>query len=146
MSMRYDKTEHGFMVHAVFDSPSDGDWQKLLDYLLAHKDKLRGTMVFVHGDGGLTAKQRSELAEVIKVMRPGFRSAVLTNSRVTRGILTALNWLTKKQDDSSAFPLSGIGFDEAVVFLSMGAPEKQAARALAEKLGAFSKAGRAVAG
>jgi len=144
MLMRYDKTEHGFMVHVVFDSPSDGDWQKLLDYLLAHKDKLKGTMVFVHGDGGLTAKQRSGLAEVIKVMRPGFRSAVLTSSRVTRGILTALNWLTKKQDDSSAFPLDG--FDDAAVFLSMGIPEKQAARALAEKLGAFPKPGRAAIG
>lgn len=144
MSMRYDKTEHGFMVHAVFDSPSDGDWQKLLDYLLAHKDKLKGSMVFVHGDGGLTAKQRSGLAEVIKVMRPGFRSAVMTNSRVTRGVLTALNWLTKKQDDSSAFPLSG--FDEAAAFLNMGIPEKQAARALAEKLGVLSKPGRSAAG
>ena len=142
--MRYDKTEHGFMVHVVPDSPSDADWRKLLDYLLAHKDKLKGTMVFVHGDGALTAKQRSGLAEVIKVMRPGFRSAVLTSSRVTRGILTALNWLTKKQDDSCAFPLNG--FDDAAVFLGMGVPEKQAARALADKLGALPKPGRAAAG
>jgi hypothetical protein len=141
MSMRYDKTDHGFMVQAVFSSPSDDDWRKLLDYLLAHKDKLKGSMVFVHGDGGLTAKQRSELAEVIKVMRPGFRSAVMTSSRVTRGVLTALNWLTKKHDDSSAF--APTDFDGAAAFLGMGIPEKHAARALAEKLGAFPKAGRA---
>lgn len=138
--MRYDKTEHGFLVHAVFDAPDDNEWRKLLDYLTAHKDSIRGTIVVVHGDGGLTAKQRSGLAEVIKAMRPGFRSAVMTESRVTRGVLTALNWLTKKQDDSRAFSLAD--FEGAAAFLGMGIPEKQAARALADKLGAFARPGR----
>jgi hypothetical protein len=128
------------MIHAVFDSPDDNEWRKLLDYLTAHRDTLKGTIVVVHGDNGLTAKQRSGLAEVIKGMRPGFRSAVMTESRVTRGVLTALNWLTKKQDDSGAFALSD--FDGAAAFLGMNDAERRSARVLADKLGAFAKQGR----
>jgi hypothetical protein len=144
MSMRYDKTDHGFMVQAAFDEPSDDDWRKLLEYMRSNKDAIKAAIVFVHGDNGLTAKQRSELAEVIKAMRRGFRTAVMTNSRVTRGVLTALNWLTKKQDDSRAFPLDG--FDEAMGFLGATAEESRAVRELAKKIGAFAKPGRAANG
>jgi hypothetical protein len=144
MSMRYEKTEHGFIVQTAFAAPSDDEWRKLLDFMRANKDTVRAAVVFVHGDNALTAKQRSELADVIKLMRPGFRTAVLTESRVTRGVLTALNWLTKKQDDSRAFPLDG--FDDAMAFLRANADESRAARELAKKLGAFTKPGRAANG
>jgi hypothetical protein len=144
MSMRYDKTDHGFMVHAAFEAPSDDEWRKFLEYMRGNKDVLKATIVFVHGDNGLTATQRSELADVIKVMRRGFRTAVMTDSRVTRGVLTALNWLTKKQDDSRAFSLNG--FDEAMVFLGATADESRVTRDLAKKIGAFTKPGRAANG
>lgn len=144
MSMRYEKTDHGFIVQTAFAAPSDEEWRKLLDFMRSNKDSVRGAIVFVHGDNGLTAKQRSELADVIKLMRPGFRTAVLTESRVTRGVLTALNWLTKKQDDSRAFSLDA--FDDAMTFLGAKPDESRAARELAKKIGAFTKPGRAVNG
>jgi hypothetical protein len=144
MSMRYDKTDHGFMVQVVVGAPSDDEWRLLLEYLRTHKDSIRTALVFVHGDDGLTAKQRSDLADVLKTMRPGFRTAVMTESRVTRGVLTALNWMTKKQDDSRAFPLSG--FDDAMTFFRANAEESRAARELAKKLGAFTAAVRAANG
>ena len=141
--MRYDKTADGIMVQVVTGSPNDEEWRKFLEFVKANKNTLRGAIVLVYGDDGLSATQRSELAEVIKVMRPGFRSAVLTDSHVTRGILTALNWLTKKQDDTKPFPLNG--FEDAMAFLGASAPESRTARELAQKLGAFTKPGRAAA-
>jgi hypothetical protein len=144
MSIRYDKTDHGWMVLSVTGALADADWRKLLDYMLAHKDSIKAGLVYVHGDDGLTAKQRSELADVIKSMRRGYRTALMTESRVTRGVLTALSWLTKKQDDSRAFPLDG--FDEAMTFLGATADETRSVRELARKMGAFAKAGRAANG
>src|SRR5687767_3051215 len=143
MPMRYDKTDTGMMVQVAVGSPADDEWRTMLDWVLANKGVLRGVVVFVHGDGGPSAKQRSDLAEVIKVMRSGFRTAVLTDSHVTRGILTALNWLTKKQNDSRSFPLNG--FDEAMAFLELNAAESRNVRDLAHKLGAFAKPGQASA-
>jgi hypothetical protein len=140
MSMRYDKTADGIMVQVVSSSPTDDEWRKLLDFMGVHKSALRAVIVFVHANDGLSAKQRSELAEVLKGMRRGFRTAVMTDSQVTRGILTALNWLTKKQDDSKTFAPDA--FDDAMTFLGAGAPESRAVRELAHKLGAFAKPGK----
>lgn len=138
--MRFDKTEHGHMVVVQVDAPGD-DWGKMVEFCLAHKNVIRSSIVFVHGEGGPSAKQRSDLADAVKVMRRGMPVAVLSDSRVTRGVLTAINWLTKKQDESRAFPLNG--FAEAMAFIGASDAESRVVRALADKLGAFAKPGRA---
>lgn len=141
--MRYDKTDHGIMVQVAEGAVTDDEWRKLLDYMSANRKVLRAVAVFVHSNSGLTAKQRSALADVIKTLRPGFRTAVLTESQVARGILTALNWLTKKQEESKAFPLTA--FDEALSFLGANDEEARAARELAQRLGVFNTLGRTAA-
>src|SRR5690242_12233709 len=132
MAVRYDTTPHGVMVQHFTSSPTAGEWTALLEFLVAHKDTVRAVISIVPGDYAPTSRQRAELAEALKKVRPRLPFALLTNSIATRGVLTAINWLTRKQDESRAFPLDGL--EPAMTFLALNDPEKAAVRWLAASL------------
>lgn len=137
--MRYDTTAHGVLVQVHFGEPTDAEWTKMLGHMLERKDTLRAVLAVGQGDGGPTSRQRAELAETLKRMPRRLPFALLTDSRVARGVLTAINWLTKKQNESRAFPLYDLDF--AMTFLGLQAHEKNDVRALVFKLGGSTTPG-----
>jgi hypothetical protein len=114
--------------------PSDIDWATYLDWL-APECQLGLTvrvLVWERSDGP-TAAQRSRLNEVTSGCAA--RVAVLTPSRVIRGIVTALNWFNV--DSYRGF--SPLELDAAVAYIGATAGSaqrlKQAARELLDMLG-----------
>jgi hypothetical protein len=94
--------------------PTSAEWSRYLDDIraLPFKD------VLVVGEGNkLTAKQRSDVEHLLK--RSGGRIAVVTNSPLTRGVMTALAWLGLP---ARAFALTDL--PGALAFLDV-APEHQ---------------------
>lgn len=71
------------------DAPTDAEWERWIALLRARSG--RDCRVFVEPRGGPTPRQRRELAAATK--DEDVRFAVLTDSMVVRGIVTALSWL-----------------------------------------------------
>jgi len=92
-TLRFALVEDLFLiVHAPVD-PDPRDWSLLM--LESHGSMHRVTRVLVSSaDTKLTAKQRGELGDFIK--NHECKVAVLVDSAVTRGIVTALGWITGK--------------------------------------------------
>lgn len=135
MTIRYDCTPHGVMVQVHVDKHSDADWRAMLDYMVARKDTIRAVMAISQRDEAApSSKQRAELAETLKHMRAQMPFALLTDSRIARGVLTAINWLTKRQDQSRVFAPDRL--DDALSFFALNAEESAAVRSLVRKLGA----------
>ncbi|MCA9698781.1 MAG: hypothetical protein KC431_14750, partial [Myxococcales bacterium] len=55
------------------------------------QDSVRLVLALVWGSITITATQRRSAADVLK--RKGSRAVVLTDSRISRGVLTAVSWL-----------------------------------------------------
>jgi hypothetical protein len=133
-TIHYDVTAHGVMVQVHLADPTSEEWTAMVDFMVARKQVIKAVLAIGRGSGGPNSKQREQLAGAVKEMHPGMPFALLTDSVVTRGILTALNWLTNKQDESRTFPPTDL--EQALSFLKLGDAEKAATRALVAKLGA----------
>src|SRR5450432_2876646 len=91
-----------FICYHTAENPTDGEWDKMLTLFLGSLPTMRGVLIFSDG-GGPNIAQRERLAEMIKLIP---RTAMVTDSRVARGIMTALSWLGVTQ--SKTFPTSRI--------------------------------------
>jgi hypothetical protein len=97
------------IVHAPVD-PDPREWSRLM--LESHASMHRVSRVLVSSaDSKLTPKQRGELADYVK--NHECKVAVLLDSAITRGMVTALGWVTGKY---RAFPSDGI--EGALSYLS----------------------------
>lgn len=67
-------------------------WREYLEML--QDERVRISMALVRGSVTISANQRGEAAEALK--KRGLPVVVLTDSRFTRGMLTALSWLGAK--------------------------------------------------
>ena len=77
-------------------APADGDWNQLVE---AHKkERYRRTLVVTAG-GGPTPTQRKAILDVSG--GKGLPAAILTDSVMVRGIVTALSWFVS---DVRAYP------------------------------------------
>lgn len=90
-------------------TPETEGWDTYLD---AYEDgvkkwgkKLLGSLAVTDG-GGPDAKQRAELAHRLIQPYPHIRGAVVTNSVIARGIITAISWL---KGNARAFGPNGLG-------------------------------------
>jgi hypothetical protein len=140
MTIRYENTAHGVMVQVHTGPPMDAEWAAMLDFMVRHKATIKAVLTISQGDSGPTSKQRADLAESLKHMARRLPFALLTDSRVARGVLTAINWLTKRADESRVFPVDGM--ESALAFFLLDEPEKAAVRALVSKLGGLAPAPR----
>jgi len=92
-TLRFALVEDLFLiVHAPVD-PEPRDWSVLMAQSRASARGFRRCLVS-SGDAKLTAKQRGELAAFVKGHE--CKVAVLLDSAVTRGMVTALGWVTGK--------------------------------------------------
>jgi hypothetical protein len=96
------------IVHAPVN-PDPHEWHALMKEGRAHGHLYRRALV-LSSNAMLHAKQRSELADFINGR--DLKVAVLADSPVARGVVTALGWITGKY---RAFPLDGV--EAAVAYL-----------------------------
>jgi hypothetical protein len=80
------------LVHTK-DSPTDEEWKTYCDDARKWRAQIRGILVLSEG-GGPNSVQRGELE--VALDRPEAKTAVVTLSRVARGIVTAMSWFTPK--------------------------------------------------
>lgn len=126
-------TRLGFgLLVAVYGerSPSDAEWSRYMATM--RKITVDDSLLIFSWGGGPTMKQRRELEEAVTHHQG--RVAVVTESRIARGIVKAISWTGKQ---IKAFDFSRR--DAAFEYLELDEDEQQAAletaRALAEKLG-----------
>ena len=88
-SISFGCAERIFVVAQGEEAPSLDDWEQCVRALDAELAELKGVLLFSAG-GGMNAKQREQMAELVK--RGRLRVAVLTNSKIVRGAVTAMSW------------------------------------------------------
>ncbi len=75
------------------EPPSDDEWLRYLEASKAHFGSARASLVITEG-GGPNGRQRALLSERYPEFGP-VPVAVITDSPLTRGVVTALRWLGK---------------------------------------------------
>lgn len=85
------------LVHTDHD-PDPDEWQRFIDDANARVGSFRGFLIVTSG-GSLDAAQRSDAIDLIK--RSGASAAVITESAMVRGAVTAVSWFGGK---AKAFP------------------------------------------
>jgi hypothetical protein len=100
------------LVHSEA-APSDKDWGKYIDFIKAQKRP--ETKILVVGKGGPppSAAQRAKLATVFE--KSGVPTAVLTDSQISRGVVTALNWIFPQK--LAAFPTARL--EDALIYVGL---------------------------
>lgn len=77
------------LVHSK-DSPSDAEWVGYLQDAKQWRDKIEGFLVVTEG-GGPNKPQRSQMNDALEAGKRGGKTAVVTLSRIARGIVAALS-------------------------------------------------------
>lgn len=80
--------------------PTDSEWADFLDACRLRANKDIRALIESYG-AGPNAKQRKELSHLLAELHIDYRAAILTDSLISRGIVTAFAWLGVTQ---RAFP------------------------------------------
>lgn len=78
------------LVHTK-DSPDDAEWREYAQAASKWKKDIQGFLVISEG-GGPNTMQRAELDTAIGIESHSAKTAVVTVSRIARGIVTAIGW------------------------------------------------------
>jgi hypothetical protein len=106
---------------------------QLVDAVRADASVLLGIIVLAVSGKGPDARQRKQLAAVSDLFSKSFRGvALLTDSIVIRGALTAIRWLNPRGPAAEPFALSDI--EGALKFLNLSADQKIEVRSLVKAL------------
>jgi hypothetical protein len=92
-TLRFAQIDDLFLIVHAHADPDPRDWALLMDESRTSARRFRRSLVS-SGDAKLTPKQRSELAEFVRGHE--CKIAVLLDSAITRGMVTALGWVTGK--------------------------------------------------
>jgi hypothetical protein len=92
-TMRYAPQGEVFVTVHSADPPSDEEWARYLEVSKTHFGSLRASVIITDG-GGPNSRQRALLIERYPEFGP-VPVAVVSDSAITRGIVTALHWLGK---------------------------------------------------
>jgi hypothetical protein len=113
------------------DSPTDEDWGGYLEVMRSLEHGYR--MVIFSSGGGPTTMQRRDLESITEGQETA-RVAVITSSRLARGIVTAIRWFNR---DIKAFEPAHR--DAAFTFLALDKVERddvlRLAKSMATELG-----------
>lgn len=96
------------LVHSE-QEPSDEDFEAYLADVVKNIDQIKGGLVYSEKVGP-SAHQRARSNAVLGPMGKDFEAAIMTGSRLVRGIVTALNWAV----DGKVKAFSTQDFDGAV--------------------------------
>lgn len=92
-TMRYAPHGEVFVTVHSAEPPSDEEWARYLEVSKFYFEDLRGSLIITDG-GGPNSRQRALLTERYPEFGP-VPVAVVSDSPLTRGIVTALRWLGK---------------------------------------------------
>ncbi len=105
-----------FLLEVVSDvDVSDSDWSALLETLNRNRSRVKGVLVWTKG-GTPSARQRSQLRDILDAGSP-VRAAVLTESKMVRVALTALNLFLENEARPRPFTLEEL--DDALAHLQL---------------------------
>jgi serine/threonine protein kinase len=107
-------------VHAN-EPPSPEDWQAFVDARDARAETLKGLLVVAPPKATIDVRQRENVRKFLKLT--GTRLAVITESRVVRGLVTAVGWFTSQV---RAFAMDEV--EEGLTFLGLGHERHEEAR------------------
>lgn len=90
LAYKYWERKLVILVHSK-DAPSDDEWKVYCDDVRKWCQQIRGILVVSVG-GGPNGVQRGELETALGIDTYKAKTAVVTLSRVARGIVTAISW------------------------------------------------------
>lgn len=118
-TMRYAPEGAVFVTVHSAEPPSDEEWTRYLEVSKTHFGSLRASLIITDG-GGPNSRQRALLTERYPEFGP-VPVAVISDSPLTRGIVTALHWLGKNIRAYRPTDLAG-----AFAYLSVPVPDREA--------------------
>ncbi len=80
-----------FLVMNTKDNPSDAEWGEYVDFTIKNLAHFSSTMIITEG-GGPNTMQRGMMNDLLEAKGFKQKVAVVTLSRLARGIVTALSW------------------------------------------------------
>lgn len=133
-SISYGMTRDGVMVQVQLRPPLDDEWDQMIESIASEPAEIIGLVIVVTpGTGGPSALQRKKVASLGYLRRDRFHgTAILTDSAVIRGMLTAVSWMIPAQIRSRAFSLNDL--ERAMDFLQLDESQKSGVRELLASL------------
>lgn len=113
-------------VHAN-EPPSSEDWDAFVQARDGHVPPVRGLLVIAPPRATIDVRQRGNVKTFLKYT--GARLAVVTESRVVRGLVTAVAWFNVRV---AAYAPDGV--EEALSFLGLGSERHDEARKILREL------------
>jgi len=78
-------------------APSDAEWREFLEVWRGHRDQIAGQIVYSAG-GAPNARQREDSLAIIHQRSAGAPpTAVVTDSMLVRGAVTAISWVVRER-------------------------------------------------
>jgi hypothetical protein len=132
--------EHvGTYIVIVHDTgrPSDEVWNRWLDTYRQELTTLDGVLVYSLG-GAPDADQRRQLQDVVEIAPRTPPTAIVSDSRLMRGLVTALNWFLPAHARGVIF--APAQFEKALDYLDVPVSSRAALRAVVARETARAKA------
>jgi hypothetical protein len=104
------------LVHTK-NAPDDAEWREYAQSANKWKKEIQGLLVITEG-GGPNTMQRAELDAALEIESHSAKTAVVTVSRIARGIVTAISWFSP---GIKAFSTNQLG--HALEYLGVSATE-----------------------
>lgn len=104
------------LIHTK-DSPDNAEWREYAQAAGKWKKEIQGFLVISEG-GGPDTMQRAELDTAIGIESHTAKTAVVTVSRIARGIVTAIGWFSPRIKAFSTLQLP-----QALEYLGVSATE-----------------------
>lgn len=123
------------------EAPSDEEWDAYLAELVQSVSDINGLLVY-SDKVGPSAPQRARSNEAFARAGKDIKTAIMTGSRVVRGIITAMNWAL----DGRVKPFTTLDFEGAMNYLGLDTEQqirtrvalRQLARAAGTEIEAFA--------
>lgn len=113
-AMLWQFIENMLLVVSGANDPSDREFAAYQKFCEEKWPASSGYCMVVTGSGSLNAKQRDWVNKLLKSRKIPPRVAIVTDSTIVRGIVTALSWFNA---GTKAFPTANIS--EALAYLDM---------------------------
>jgi hypothetical protein len=129
----FDVTPGGIVVQISQGEPRDTEWNAYLDCLIERDRSLRAAICFAYGASGPNTHQRRALSDRTSHVWRHVPFAMISDSRIMRGVMTAVNWLlNSKEIVSRAFSSSEL--EAAYRFLQLSPTDIEQVAALRTQL------------
>lgn len=129
----YGMTTSGVMVQVHHLRPRDDEWDLMLEAMRVANPRLLGIIVVAPSGDGPSPTQRKQIGVLASNYPPTFRGvAMLSDSLLARGSLTAISWLIRVKFERRAFAMGDL--EPAMTFLGLSPVQKAEVRILLGKL------------